>query len=403
LRGEIVSVGTELLLGHITDTNAAWLAQELSKLGIDCFYVSQLGDNLGRLTEHLRLAWSRSDLIVMSGGVGPTEDDLTREAIAGLLGEEMHVVPALEADLRKFFERRGVVMPERNVKQATLIPSARTLANPVGTAPGWFVERDGKIIVAMPGVPGEMFRMWEHEAVPLLRSLAGQSVILTRTYKVIGIGESAVEELLRPLLASENPTIATYAKNDGVHVRTSAKSSAVDGAEALLNGMEPDVRSVLGHAIYGTDSETLAGVTIALLAARGQTIAVGEEFTGGLISSELQEGGHDQFAGGVVSAADPELVGLDDVMSGAQSRALELARRVVTEFGADYGLGQAADVAPRPNTSPGRHSHTVLVDATGHELARSRRLDTTAPRIIRMRAVLNALNVLREHLIATEG
>jgi nicotinamide-nucleotide amidase len=403
LRGEIVSVGTELLLGHITDTNAAWLAQELSKLGIDCFYVSQLGDNLGRLTEHLRLAWSRSDLIVMSGGVGPTEDDLTREAIAGLLGEEMHVVPALEADLRKFFERRGVVMPERNVKQATLIPSARTLANPVGTAPGWFVERDGKIIVAMPGVPGEMFRMWEHEAVPLLRTLAGQSVILTRTYKVIGIGESAVEELLRPLLASENPTIATYAKNDGVHVRTSAKSSAVDGAEALLNGMEPDVRSVLGHAIYGTDSETLAGVTIALLAARGQTIAVGEEFTGGLISSELQEGGHDQFAGGVVSAADPELVGLDDVMSGAQSRALELARRVVTEFGADYGLGQAADVAPRPNTSPGRHSHTVLVDATGHELARSRRLDTTAPRIIRMRAVLNALNVLREHLIATEG
>ena len=168
MRGEIVSVGTELLLGHITDTNAAWLAQELSKLGIDCFYVSQLGDNLGRLTDHLRLAWSRSDLIVMSGGVGPTEDDLTREAIAGLLGEEMHVIPELEADLRRFFERRGIQMPERNVKQATRIASARTLANPVGTAPGWFVERDGKIIIAMPGVPGEMFRMWEHEVVPRL-------------------------------------------------------------------------------------------------------------------------------------------------------------------------------------------------------------------------------------------
>ena len=119
MRGEIVSVGTELLLGHITDTNASWLAQELSKLGIDCYYVSQLGDNLGRLTDHLRLAWSRSDLIVMSGGVGPTEDDLTREAIAGLLGEEMHVVPELEADLRRFFERRGIQMPERNLKQAT--------------------------------------------------------------------------------------------------------------------------------------------------------------------------------------------------------------------------------------------------------------------------------------------
>jgi nicotinamide-nucleotide amidase len=403
VRGEIVSVGTELLLGHITDTNASWLAQELSKLGIDCYYVSQLGDNLGRLTDHLRLAWSRSDLIVMSGGVGPTEDDLTREAIAGLLGEEMHVVPELEADLRRFFERRGIQMPERNVKQATRIASARTLANPVGTAPGWFVERDGKVIVAMPGVPGEMFRMWEHEVVPRLQSLAGQAVILTRTYKVIGIGESAVEELLRPLLASENPTIATYAKNDGVHVRTSAKSTTVHEASIILDGMEPNVRAVLGHAIYGTDNQTLAGVTIARLASRGQTVAVGEEFTGGLISSELQEGGHDHFAGGVVSAASAESVGLDDVASGAHARALDLARRVASEFGADYGIGQAADLAPRPNASPGRHTHTVLVDATGHELARSHRLDTTAPRIIRTRAVLNALNLLREHLISTDG
>lgn len=401
MRGEIVSVGTELLLGHITDTNAQWLAQRLSSLGIDCYYVSQLGDNLGRLTDHLRLAWSRSDLIVMSGGVGPTEDDLTREAIAGLLGEEMHVVPELEAELRQFFERRGIQMPERNVKQATLIPSARTLANPVGTAPGWFVERDGKVIVAMPGVPGEMFRMWEHEVVPRLQSLAGQAIILTRTYKVIGIGESAVEELLRPFLASENPTIATYAKNDGVHVRTSAKATTVSDAGAVLDELEPMVRGVLGHAIYGIDDQSLAAVTISRLASRGQTVAVGEEFTGGLISSELQESGHDQFAGGVVSATNPDHVGLDDVTSGAHGRALDLARRVASEFGADFGLGQAADLAPRPNASPGRHSHTVLVDATGHVVARSHRLDTTAPRIIRTRAVLNALNLLREHLIAS--
>jgi nicotinamide-nucleotide amidase len=403
MRGEIVSVGTELLLGHITDTNAAWLAQELSKLGIDCFYVSQIGDNLGRLTDHLRRAWTRSDLIVMSGGVGPTEDDLTREAIAGLLGEEMRVEPELEADLRRFFERRGIHMPERNVKQATLIPSARTLANPVGTAPGWFVARDGKVIVAMPGVPGEMFRMWEHEVVPRLQSLAGQSVILTRTFKVIGIGESAVEDLLRPLLASQNPTIATYAKNDGVHVRTSAKSSSVENASAILDGMEPDVRAILGNAIYGTDNQTLAGVTIARLAVRGETVAVGEEFTGGLISSELQEGGHTQFAGGIVSAADPDEVGLDDVTSDAYERALDLARRAAIEFGAHYGIGQAADVVPRPNATPGLHSHNVLVDATGRELARTHRLDTTAPRIIRMRAVLHALNLLREHLIASEA
>ncbi len=403
MRGEIVSVGTELLLGHITDTNAAWLAQELSTLGIDCYYVSQVGDNLGRLTDHLRRAWSRSDLIVITGGVGPTEDDLTREAIAGLLGEEMHVIPELEADLRRFFQRRGIEMPERNVKQATRIPSAQTLSNPVGTAPGWFVERDGKFIVAMPGVPGEMFRMWEHEAVPRLRTHAGQAVILTRTYKVIGIGESGVEELLRSLLASENPTIATYAKNDGVHVRTSAKATTVEAAATLLDGMEPDVRSVLGEAIYGVDGETLAGVTTARLARTGQAVAVGEEFTGGLISSDLQEAGHEQFAGGIVSAARPERVGLDDTRSAAHDRASVLARRVVAEFGADFGLGQAADIAPRPNASPGRHVHTVLVDASGNEIARGYRMDTTAPRIIRTRAVLNALNLLRERLIEVEG
>ncbi|HEX2325444.1 MAG TPA: competence/damage-inducible protein A, partial [Chloroflexota bacterium] len=166
MRAEIVSVGTELLLGHITDTNASWLAQQLSQLGIDNYYVSAIGDNLGRLTEHLQRAWERSELIVITGGVGPTEDDLTREAISALLGEPMVVQPDLEVALRAFFARRGVSMPESNVKQATLIESARVLDNPVGTAPGWWVERDGRAIVAMPGVPGEMFRMWEHQVVP---------------------------------------------------------------------------------------------------------------------------------------------------------------------------------------------------------------------------------------------
>ena len=400
MRGEIISVGTELLLGHITDTNASWLAQEFSKLGIDCFYISQLGDNLGRIGAHLERAWDRSEFIVMTGGVGPTEDDLTREAISGLLGETMVVQPDLEADLRKFFDRRGVVMPPRNVKQATLIPSARVLANPVGTAPGWWVERDGRVIVAMPGVPGEMFRMWEHEVIPRLRGVQGQSVILTRTYKVIGIGESAVEDLLRPLLASTNPTIATYAKNDGVHVRTSAKADDVATAETLLGGMEPRVREVLGQAIYGTDNSTLAGVTAELLTRHGLTVAVGEEFTGGLTSSELSEAGGKHFVGGIVSVAEPASIGVDERDGPGATRALELARRAALSFGSDLGLAQASDIVPRPNATPGRHTYTVLVDKNGTELARTHRIDTTAPRIIRTRAVLYTLNLLREHLLA---
>src|SRR5688572_21230375 len=311
MRAEIVSVGTELLLGHITDTNASWIAQQLSQLGIDCFYVSQLGDNLGRLTEHLRRAWERSELIVITGGLGPTEDDLTREAISALLNEPMVVQPELEVELRSFFARRGVPMPESNVKQATLVASARVLPNPVGTAPGWWVERDGRMIVAMPGVPGEMFRMWSEEAVPRLRERQGGNVILTRIFKVIGIGESAVEELIKPLLASANPTIATYAKTDGVHVRTSAKAASVAEADALLDALEPRVRAALGRAIYGLNEESIAGVVAGELARVGLTIATAEEFTGGLIASDLSEAAGERFRGGLVSAEKPAEVSLD--------------------------------------------------------------------------------------------
>ncbi len=425
MRAEIVSVGTELLLGHITDTNASWLAQQLSQLGIDNYYVSAIGDNLGRLTEHLQRAWERSELIVITGGVGPTEDDLTREAISALLGEPMVVQPDLEVALRAFFARRGVSMPESNVKQATLIASARVLENPVGTAPGWWVERDGRVIVAMPGVPGEMFRMWEHQVVPRLRQRQGGSVILTRTFKVVSLGELAVEELLKPLLAQTNPTIATYAKADGVHVRTSAKAESVEAAEALLDGLEPRVREALGRAIYGLDADSLATVDAALLERLGLTLATGEEFTGGLIAGDLSEAAGAHFRGGLVSADDPaevppEQARLEGAVAergaqrGAQrggpvvpggpegpgaGRARDLALTAARQFGADLGLGLAADMVQREGATPGRLSYVVLLDSAGNELAQFRRLDTTAPAIIRRRAVLAALNLLREHLL----
>jgi len=397
MRAEIVSVGTEILLGHIVDTNAAWLAQQLSQLGIDCYYVSAVGDNLGRLTDHLSRARGRSDLVAITGGLGPTEDDLTREAISAVLGEPMVVQPELENDLRAFFARRGVAMPESNVKQATLIESARVLPNPVGTAPGWWVERDERIIVAMPGVPGEMYRMWEHEVVPRLRRSQGEAVILTRTYKVAGLGESAVEELLKPLLSQTNPTIATYAKADGVHVRTSAKATGLEEARALLDAMEPAVRAALGRSIYGTDDDSLAGVDAALLERLGLTVATAEEFTGGLIAGDLSEAAGARFRGGLVAGA-PAGAGPAPT-EGASGRARDLAVDAVRQFGADLGLGLAADLVPREGASPGRNSFTVLVDARGDELATYQRLDTTAPTIIRRRAVLYALNLLREHLL----
>jgi nicotinamide-nucleotide amidase len=172
MRAEIISCGTELLLGHITDTNATYLAQSLASLGIDLYFVSQVGDNQRRIVETLRRAWERSDLVIITGGLGPTEDDLARESISAMLGETMLVDPVLEAELRGMFATRNSVMPERNIKQATLIPSARAIANPLGTAPGWWVEKDGHIIVAMPGVPREILERYGAISEETARAMA---------------------------------------------------------------------------------------------------------------------------------------------------------------------------------------------------------------------------------------
>ena len=299
LRAETLSIGTELLLGQIVDTNSAYLAGRLASLGIDLLHMSTVGDNLGRATEALTQAVVRSDLVICTGGLGPTEDDLTREAIAAALGETPAVDDALEADLRAWFGGRGVEMPERNRKQAWLIPSARALANPLGTAPGWDVRRGGTRIIAMPGVPREMMRMWEVEVEP---SLGAGGVLRSRTLKLLGIGESSVEEALDELVRSTSPTVATYAKNDGVHVRVTDKGENESAVLARIAAMERTIRDRIGQHIWGTDAETLGGVVGAALTARGWRLAVAESLTGGEIARSLTEteGAAGWLAGAIV-------------------------------------------------------------------------------------------------------
>src|SRR6266542_1803020 len=218
MRAEIISVGTEILLGEITDTNSQYLASRLPAIGIDLYYQSTVGDNLARLSE------------AIERGLGPTDDDLTREAIAEVLGETMFVDSEAERRLRAFFTARGVSFPERNVKQTMLIPSATAIPNPRGTAPGWWVEKNDRYIVTMPGPPAEMQRMWEHEVEPKLARLAGAGVLVSRVLKTIGIGESHIDEMIAPLLNSTNPTIGVYAKPDGVHIRLAAKADSQEAA-----------------------------------------------------------------------------------------------------------------------------------------------------------------------------
>ncbi len=402
MRAEILSIGTELLLGEIVDTNANFLAQQLPPLGIDLFYVSQIGDNLGRLTDAFRRGIERSDLVISSGGLGPTEDDLTREAIAAAFGEHMAVQPELERDLRAFFAHRGRTMPERNVKQASTIPSGTYLVNPVGTAPGWWVERGGKIVVAMPGVPHEMYKMWEEQVLPRLARRVGAGSIASRTLKLVGIGESHAEEAVGDLTRSTNPTLGTYAKSDGIHFRLTAKAATREEAERLLDEFEPRVRERVSEWAYGTDGDTFPAVVGALLRERGMTLAVAESATGGHLSGLITDaaGSSDYFLGGVVAysrAAKEELgvpAGIIDrhgTIADETTRAL--ASAVCARFGADAAIATTGVAGPGPAEGKPEGTLHIAIDIRGDVSAVSTRYSTTRTEYQR-RGALEALYLL---------
>ena len=270
MHAEIVSIGTELIMGEIVDTNSSYLASEMAKLGIELRWVSKVGDDLGRLSDVISTAWRRSDVTITSGGLGPTSDDLTREAIATVMGEEMTVQDDLLELLTEQFARRGMSMPSTNNKQATLIPSAKTVPNPLGTAPGWWVERDGRIVAAMPGPPRELQRMWTHEVAPRLRRLNPGAAIATRTLKTLGITEGGLDQLLTPLFESVNPNLGIYSKEDGIHLRAIATASSAREAEALIAPMEASIRDIVGDAIWGVDDETPETLVASMLRKQGK-------------------------------------------------------------------------------------------------------------------------------------
>src|SRR5215211_5891440 len=288
MRAYILSIGTELVHGRLTDTNATYLAQELLGAGIELLHVIQTGDDLPRLTNVLRTAAAGADDQVGIGGVGPTADDLTREAIAELVGETPEIDADILAGIESFFAARGMKMPVQNGKQAWLIPSATPLDNPVGTAPGWFVRHGDVTIVAMPGVPREMFRMWREQALPRIVADLPVRAISAITFRTLGIGESAAEQEVSDLVAIPNPTVSTYAKDSGVEVRVSAVAPTMEEAERLRSATASEVERRLVKYIYGTDDDTLPGSLLARLAESNLTLAVSEHGSGGRFASLLQ-------------------------------------------------------------------------------------------------------------------
>jgi nicotinamide-nucleotide amidase len=326
MKAELITSGTELLLGEVADVNTFFIAGQLAALGIDLYYCSTVGDNFERFSQVLRQAWGRSDLIIITGGLGPTQGDITREVVAGLLDEKMNIDPALRKELTAFFKGRGIEMPDNNLKQATLIPSAEALHNVTGTAPGWWVEKEDRIIVTLPGPPGEMQTMWQNAVLPRLKAKSG-AIILSRTLKTWGLSEARVDELVSPFLKSANPTLALYAKPDGINLRITAKAPTQSEAASMLSGREKDIRKILDKYIWGADSDTLEGIVGKLLRERRLTVAVAETFTGGLLACSLYS--IPGFKGGLV---------LTSKASPAEASAVKMAQTVRARFKSDIGL-----------------------------------------------------------------
>jgi len=402
MKAEILSIGTELLLGQIENTDSAYIAGQLPLLGLDLYWISTVGDNRGRLMEVLKRAWGRSDVIVTTGGLGPTQGDITREVVAEFLGEKMEVMPELADKMKAFFASRGLQMPENNMKQAMLIPSAKPMLNPLGTAPGWWVERDGKVMVILPGPPHEMQLMWEKEASPRLQARIGE-VIFSRTLKTFGLGESRMDEMLNPYLGSPNPTLATYAKADGVQIRITAKGIDRKTVEEIVVRREADIRGILGEYVWGVDNDVIEDVVGRQLTVRNLSLATMESYTcGGL--AEMLSGAADSskyFRGGIVVNSDAARSAFGVVVSPVSCQAEvgsnvaeEMAAVVRQKLSADVGVGIAGTVE-----CGDRHADNVYIAIDSGTSRRSFvRNYPSYLRLAKQRAVYAALFELRRFL-----
>jgi nicotinamide-nucleotide amidase len=305
MKAEIIAVGTELLLGEIVNTNASYLAQQLADIGVDVYFQSVVGDNRTRLADVIELAESRADLILLTGGLGPTQDDLTKEVVADHVGRKLVIEPHAMERIQRFFDERGIVMVESNRKQAELIEGGHALLNPTGLALGTAFSSDrGKHYLLLPGPPRELQPMFEQYGLPWVRSLLPATTKLhTRVLRFFGIGESTLEHELLDLISSQqDPTIATYAKEGEVTLRLATKSADETIAQRTLDEATAVIRDRVGAYLYGESDESLESVTVSVLKGRGHTISFAESCTGGMLGEMITSvpGASQVFAGSAV-------------------------------------------------------------------------------------------------------
>ncbi len=414
LRAEVVAVGTELLIGQIVDTNSAWIGERLARSGIDCLQQTKVGDNVQRIALVMRAALDRADAVIVCGGLGPTHDDVTREALAEVLGVPLRRDPEALRLLQAVFAQRGRGMPASNLRQADVPEGASIIPQRLGTAPGLICPAGEKVVFAVPGVPDEMKEMLERVVLPELHRRAGEpAVILSRTLRTWGFGESRLAEMLTPRLEALEatgpgvPTIAFLASGiEGIKVRLTVKAADEGEARRALAAEEEAIRAVLGPAVFGVDGETMEDAVGAMLAAAGLRLAVAESFTAGLIAARIgvvPEAGR-WFAGAVVSPDGEGLQRALGIPAQGEGAAGAMALAVRRLLGADVGLSTTSLASPPAPAESGPHDPPVRLIAglaLPGQPAAERQLDLVGGRLrSREIATITALDTLRRTLLA---
>lgn len=407
MKAEILSIGTELLMGELTDTNGSWIATQLPPLGIQLQRISIVGDDLTALTEAFDRGLQRSDFIFTTGGLGPTQDDLTREGVAAALGETPVVQKEVVEGLERYFAGRGMAMPAHNIKQAHLIPSAQFVRNRNGTAPGWWVECRGKIIVCMPGPPGEMQPIWHEEIAPRLRELVDDEVTITRNIKTLGMSEAAIDEEIAEFFGKENPYLGIYSKADGIHLRIIARARDEDVARQMIKPVEAAITERLGPYIWGYDADTPEQAAGQALSEFGLTLATMESCSGGFLANSITDIPYSStyYKGGTI-ALDSEMLMASGVpthvleehgmVSAETTKAMALAAR--DRMAADYAIAISGVIGPEP--VEGQPPGQVFVAIVGRKVTRELQFRAPPRRIVIKRRVANtALTELRKLIV----
>jgi len=367
MRAEIVMIGTELLLGQIVDTNASYLARQLAGIGIDVFRKTTIGDNPDRIADIISAALKRCDLVITSGGIGPTVDDKTREAVSLATNRPLMLNQNLLDTIAAFFKRRGLELGENNKRQAYIPQGAVPIENPVGTAPGFIVEQNGRYVVSLPGVPKELYYLSEKTVLPYLERKFGiSSVIMTRVLRTAGVGESNIDRMIEDLEKSHNPTVGLAAHIGSVDIRIAAKADHPDCAAKLLDKMEAKVRARVGDVIFGTDGDTIEKQVCELLHSAGLSLALLETNTGGLFTSRLTEIANaftlltSSQTRSLKSAVAALLGHKDKTPVPSRELALKLAQALVSQADAHIGMVLVGDEDPHMGPFKTVTGHTFI-------------------------------------------